>query len=486
MVAEAPIALEPTEGTAATHERLLVEFELDGECYGVDIGSIREIIRYQPVTVIPGAPDIVEGIINLRGRVTPIVDLRKRLGLNAAEVNDTTRIIVIDVEDAMVGVHVDAVTGVISLTGDQLQQLSTEVTTDRSNYLEGVADVEGRLIVLINLQAALEGGVGQASPSRELDGAPADGAPADVASSDDATESAQSEPVAEVAAPAAETPAPVEDATEEVVPPAEESPAEPATDDAAALGLRVELLEESFEAVKPHAEDLVARFYENLFEQHPGVQPLFAEVDMGEQRGKLLAALATVVASLRQPDVLVPHLEELGRRHVAYGAEPAHYEAVGTVLVETLGEIAGDVWTDELRDAWSDAVSLVATVMIDAASQVEVAAPTPDVTSDEVAPEPVAAESRPRSSAAKKPAAKRGAAKKTPAKKAAAKKPTTGKSTAKKPAAKASNAKKPATRQASSASKATAATKKAATTKKATAKKPAAKKPRSRKTATTS
>ncbi len=475
MVAEAPIALEPTEGAAATQERLLVEFELDGECYGVDIGSIREIIRYQPVTVIPGAPDIVEGIINLRGRVTPIVDLRKRLGLNAAEVNDTTRIIVIDVEDAMVGVHVDAVTGVISLTGDQLQQLSTEVTTDRSNYLEGVADVEGRLIVLINLQAALEGGVGQASPSRELEGAAAD-----VASVDDAAGAAQSEPVAEVAAPAAETPAPVEDPTEEVVPPADESPAELATDDAAALGLRVELLEQSFEAVKPHAEDLVVRFYENLFQQHPGVQPLFAEVDMGEQRGKLLAALATVVASLRQPDVLVPHLEELGRRHVAYGAEPAHYEAVGTVLVETLGEIAGDVWTNELRDAWSDAVSLVATVMIDAASQVEVGAPTPDVTSDEVAPEPVAAESRPRSSAAKKPVAKRGASKKTPAKK----KPAARKSTAKKPAAKASNAKKPATRKASTASKAPAATKQ--TTKKTAAKKPAAKKPRSRKAATTS
>jgi nitric oxide dioxygenase len=323
MVAEPVTELEAASSSENAGERLLVEFELDGEGYGVNIADIREIIRCQTVTVVPGTPEVVEGIINLRGRITPIVDRRKRVGLHPSEVDDASRVIVIEVDDALVGVHVDAVTEVVSITDDQLQQLSSEVTTDRSSYLEGVADIDGRLIILINLQRALEGGAATMAPPRERIRA--------------ATE---------------------EDAPEEA-------------DDGEGLPLKIGLLEQSFEAVKPRAEELVALFYDKRFEQHTAVQPLFADSDMNEQQGKLLSALATVVASLRQPDVLVPHLQELGRRHVACGAEPEHYEAVGGVLLESLGEIAGELWTDDLRDAWTEAVTLVATVMIEAAAEVE-------------------------------------------------------------------------------------------------------------------
>ena len=411
MVAEASSELDITDRAAAAGERLLVEFELADERYGVDITDIREIIRYQAITTIPGTPEIVEGIINLRGRVTPIVDLRMRIGLPASEADDSTRIIVIDVDDALVGVHVDAVTGVVSLTNDQLQQLSIEATNGGSDYIEGVADIDGRLIILINLQRALEGRAEAAVPPAER--------PHELAA-------------AAASAATAVEPGAEDGDTVSATPDTEPVDAEPRTD-ASALGLRVELLEQSFEAVKPHAEQLVALFYEKLFEQHPAVQPLFANTNMSEQQGKLLSALATVVASLRQPDVLVPHLEELGRRHVAYGAEPAHYEAVGTVLVETLGDIAGDLWTDELRDAWADAVTLVASVMIDAAAEVEVPAP-PAVEAVE-APE------------AKKPAAKKPAARKAAAKKPATRKPTAKNAPAKKPAAKKPAAKKPATKK---------------------------------------
>ena len=167
MVAELTVDLESSSATGTAPERLRVEFELDQERYGVDIADIREIIRYQTITVIPGTSEVVAGIINVRGHVTPIVDPRKRVGLHASEVNDAARIIVIEVDDALVGVHVDAVTGVVELTNEQLQPLTEEISTELSEYLEGVADIDGRLIVLINLQRALQGGAQTMAPARE-------------------------------------------------------------------------------------------------------------------------------------------------------------------------------------------------------------------------------------------------------------------------------------------------------------------------------
>ncbi len=210
-------------------ERLLVEFGLGDEHYGVDIADIREIIRYQAITAVPGTPEIVEGIINLRGRVTPIVDLRKRLGLHTAEVDDATRIIVIELNEELVGVHVDAVTKVVSITSEQLQQLSAESATEHSDYLEGVADIDGRLIVLINLQQALkgEGALEAAVPQIErahvevATNGPVDAPTADV-------------PMDEPAAATSEA-------------------AEPAAD-RAALPAPIEVVEETFEAVQPQAE----------------------------------------------------------------------------------------------------------------------------------------------------------------------------------------------------------------------------------------
>jgi hemoglobin-like flavoprotein len=168
--------------------------------------------------------------------------------------------------------------------------------------------------------------------------------------------------------------------------PALSTPAADAADDGdppSELPLNIELLEQTFQAVAPHGEELVEYFYDQLFEQYPSVRPLFANANMADQRGKLLAALATVVASLRDPATLVPHLQRLGERHAEYGAEPAHYDAVGGVLLQSLKHIAGDAWTDEIAKAWGEAYGLVASVMIEAAealdqeSQAPVAAAQP-------------------------------------------------------------------------------------------------------------
>ena len=128
--------------------------------------------------------------------------------------------------------------------------------------------------------------------------------------------------------------------------------------------LDVALLEATFNAVKPRGAELTAHFYEQLFAQHPAVIPLFANVKIEEQQGKLLSALALVVANLRHPDVLVPALQGLGKRHVDYGALAPHYDAVGGGLLGSLAHVAGPAWTPEAAKAWGDAYAVAAGVMI--------------------------------------------------------------------------------------------------------------------------
>ncbi len=132
------------------------------------------------------------------------------------------------------------------------------------------------------------------------------------------------------------------------------------------LGLQVELLEKTFNALAPQGEQLVARFYENMFSRHPEVKPLFANTTPEEQRKKLLASLVLVVNNLRKPDKLVPALTAMGERHQAYGVLPEHYPIVTNTLLETMQEFAGELWTDEVQAAWSEALNTVSTTMLNA------------------------------------------------------------------------------------------------------------------------
>ena len=104
-----------------TDELQLVIFDLAAETYGVDIGSVREIIRMQETTKVPRTPDFVEGVINLRGKVIPVIDLRKRFGFKRAEATKDTRIVVVDIDGNDIGVVVDAVTEVLRLAADAVE-----------------------------------------------------------------------------------------------------------------------------------------------------------------------------------------------------------------------------------------------------------------------------------------------------------------------------------------------------------------------------
>ena len=137
----------------------------------------------------------------------------------------------------------------------------------------------------------------------------------------------------------------------------------------------VKLLRDSFDALKPRADLLARTFYRILFERYPEVKPLFAHVDMTEQRKKLLQAISVVVANADKPERLEDVATALGARHVAYGAKAEHYPAVGDALLAALATVAGPLWSKSLQKAWGDAYQAVANFAIAGAESVEEEAP---------------------------------------------------------------------------------------------------------------
>ena len=133
------------------------------------------------------------------------------------------------------------------------------------------------------------------------------------------------------------------------------------------MSLNVELLEQSFAAIRPQGERLADNFYRRLFTDFPQVRPLFRHVSMPDQKRKLLASLQLVVENLRRPEALVHALEALGARHVYYGTREEHFPAVGQTLLRSLAEIAGPLWNPEYELAWAEAYGEISRIMLAAA-----------------------------------------------------------------------------------------------------------------------
>lgn len=136
-------------------ETQVVVFSLAEENYGVDINAVEGIIKMQAITKVPKAPAFVEGITNLRGEVLPVIDLRKRFGLPTAEPDKETRIIHVEMDDVRVGMLVDAVTEVLRVVEDDIEPPSPMVATVDSGFITGIAKVEERLIILVDLGKVL-------------------------------------------------------------------------------------------------------------------------------------------------------------------------------------------------------------------------------------------------------------------------------------------------------------------------------------------
>jgi purine-binding chemotaxis protein CheW len=142
----------------------LVGFRLGSEYYAIAITKIQEIILMKPITRIPQVPDFIEGLINLRGSVIPIVNLRKRFGLPPRDVDDETRTIVVNIQDKTVGCIVDAVTQVMRINRDQIQAPPLSVLAVSHQYIAGLARLDDRLLIILDIEklfddnSALTGG----------------------------------------------------------------------------------------------------------------------------------------------------------------------------------------------------------------------------------------------------------------------------------------------------------------------------------------
>ena len=133
----------------------LVTFSIGEEEFGVDILKVQEIIRMMEITKVPRAPEFVEGVINLRGKVIPIIDLRRRFGLSARGHDKDTRIIVIEINNMIVGFVVDSVSEVLRIPSSTVEPPPPVVSGMESEYISGVGKLEDRLLILLDLDRLL-------------------------------------------------------------------------------------------------------------------------------------------------------------------------------------------------------------------------------------------------------------------------------------------------------------------------------------------
>ncbi len=137
-------------------ELQLVVFMLGGEEFGVDIAQVKEIIRMPEITRMPNAPAFVEGVINLRGRVTPVMDLRGRLGMKkASQADDRTRIVIVELGKDCIGMIVDAVSEVRRLSARDIEPAPAVTSKIGTEYIRGVGKLEDRLLILLDLNRVL-------------------------------------------------------------------------------------------------------------------------------------------------------------------------------------------------------------------------------------------------------------------------------------------------------------------------------------------
>ena len=136
-------------------EKQVVLFDLGGETYGLDIATVHEIIRMQPVTKVPKAPAYVEGVINLRGKVIPVIDLGKKFGIDKVDRDRNNRIVVVNIQNTTIGIIVDAVTEVLRLPASSIEPVTDIVTFGYLDYLQGIAKLDDKMVILLSLDKLL-------------------------------------------------------------------------------------------------------------------------------------------------------------------------------------------------------------------------------------------------------------------------------------------------------------------------------------------
>lgn len=133
----------------------LVTFRLEDETYGINVMQVQEVLRVSEIAPVPGAPDYVLGIINLRGNVVTVIDTRSRFGLPSTEVSDASRIVIIESDKQVVGILVDSVAEVVELRTSQIDPAPNVGNEESSRYIQGVASLGDRLLIVVDLNRLL-------------------------------------------------------------------------------------------------------------------------------------------------------------------------------------------------------------------------------------------------------------------------------------------------------------------------------------------
>ena len=132
-----------------------VTFKLGDETYGINVMQVQEVLRYTEIAPVPGAPEYVLGIINLRGSVVTVLDTRTRFGLADVEVTDQSRIVIVEVDGQVVGMLVDSVAEVVYLRQSDIETAPNVGNEETSKFLHGVSNRDGDLLILIELEKIL-------------------------------------------------------------------------------------------------------------------------------------------------------------------------------------------------------------------------------------------------------------------------------------------------------------------------------------------
>lgn len=132
-----------------------VTFRLDGETYGINVMQVQEVLRYTEIAPVPGAPEYVLGIINLRGNVVTVVDTRNRFGLAPGEISEQTRIVIIEADKHVIGILVDAVAEVVYLRQSEIETAPNVGNEESAKFIQGVCHKNDELLILVDLDKLL-------------------------------------------------------------------------------------------------------------------------------------------------------------------------------------------------------------------------------------------------------------------------------------------------------------------------------------------
>ena len=157
--------VDDTAYAAGAEEQIqFIVFSVATEIYGMDVRTVREVFRLQQITHVPNAPEYVEGVINLRGKVVPVVDLRKRFGVDVSEVTNESRIVVVEYEGEDIGMIVDSVIEVLSVNNSSIEPNEGVTEQPGSALARGFARLDDRLLILVDVETVLGEKEGDTQP----------------------------------------------------------------------------------------------------------------------------------------------------------------------------------------------------------------------------------------------------------------------------------------------------------------------------------